>query len=415
MRTIFVCLLVVGAILLTALHASAQDNRWTGWVGCWERVAEHVRDSDGAESPAGLPSAEAPRVCVTPSGPDAVRLTTTVPDQDPIEQVLTADGAPHPIEEGTCRGTETLTWSRNGQRIFARADVTCGVSEHRQVSGLGFITPNGTWLDIRSVTIGDLSTTRVSRYQRVAPEAATSRLTLGGGAPLTFADLEEIHRNTSDEVLEAAIAETNPRLPVSAATLTRLADAGVAPRVIDVIVALAYPDRFIVERTGRISTITASSASPGPFGIDDYYLSGFYYPAYYYSPFGYSYIGWYDPYLLRLRYFGSGGLGGRPSGPGGIQPTGAARAISGEGYTRIRSAGDAQSESGATGRRAVGRPADLTGQSGGGGGIASSGSSNSSGGGSSDGGGSSSGGGGASPGGFSSGGGGDSGRTAQPR
>jgi hypothetical protein len=410
MRTIVVCLLVVGAVLLTALHASAQDPRWSPWLGCWERVAEDVRDTAGAV-PSDLQSTEAPRVCVSVVGPNAVRLTTTVPDQDPMEQLLTADGAPHPIEESNCRGTETLTWSSNGQRLFARAEVTCGVSEERRVSGLGFITPNGTWLDIRSVTIGDVFTTRVSRYQRLTPETTTGRLTVPGSPPLSVRELEEIHANTSDAVLEAAIAETNPRLPVNAETLTRLADAGVSSRVIDVIVALAYPDRFVVERTGRISTITSAGATPGPFGIDDYYVSGFYYPAYYYSPFGYSYIGWYDPYLLRQRYYYGGG---RPSASGGIEPSGTARAVSGEGYTRIRSAGDAQTPSDTTGRRAVPRPAGLTSGTAGGGGVASSGQSNS---GSSDsgGGGSSSDGGSASPGGFSSGGGGDTGRTAQPR
>jgi uncharacterized membrane protein YgcG len=406
MRTTIVCLLFVGALLLTALHASAQENRWAPWLGCWERIAEDVRDGTGVGASADLGSAQAPRVCVTPAGPEAVRLTTTVPNQKPIEQTLTADGKPHPFEEGTCRGAETLTWSRNGQRLFARAAVECSDGP-RAVSGLGLITPNGIWLDIRSVMIGDTPATRVSRYQKVGPPSTGRVLT--ASPPISLAEVGEIHANTSDAVLEAAIAETNPRLAVNARTLARLADLGVSPRVTDLMVALAYPDRFVVERTGRISTVTTSGLSSSPFGIDDYYLSGFYYPAYYYSPFGYSYIGSYDPYLLRQRYYG----GVRPTTPGGIQPSGTARAISSEGYTRIRSTDEAQADAGDTGRRAVPRATSTSGSppasgpSVGSEGVSSSSGSSSSGDSSSGGSGS------ASPEGFS--GGGDGGRTAQPR
>jgi hypothetical protein len=418
MRTVPACLFV--AAMLAGVHdASAQDVRWAPWLGCWERVTERVDDAsvDGSgrtsvePDPAATGTGTAPRVCVERDGENAVRLTTTVPGQEPIEQMLIADGEPHPISEGGCQGTETIEWSRTGQRLFARAEVDCAGAGARAVSGLALITPDDTWLDIRSVRIGDISSTRVSRYSRIDLQPSP-RIPRVGSTPLTVEELKEAAGQVTDAVLEAVLVETNPRLPVRSDTLLDLADAGVSPGVLDLIVALAYPDRFVVERTGQIATVT-ESGSRRP-GIDDYYYSGFYHPAYYYSPFGYSYIGYYDPFLFGPAYYGYPTRGGgRPGLPGRITPSRTGRAIDGQGYTRIRPAEEARSQPRVAARRAPGTQS--AGQSSGSSGTVSS--SGSSGGGTSSGGGSSSSGGssggGASPEGFTGGGGG--GRTAQPR
>ncbi len=280
--------LVAGwALLGAASGAMAQDSRWTPWLGCWDRVADGLRESiqpDGAltaDAAAGFSAYAAPRVCVTRSGDAAVTLTTTVPGLDPIVQTLVPDRAPHPIEENQCRGTEQAAWSSNGRRLFASAEVTCVDGSTRIVSGLAMITPGGEWLDIRSVRIGDIPSTRVSRYRRVTPDPG-GRMPSASGAPLSLAEIREASREVSPPVLEAAIAETNPYLLVNRRTLTELADHGVAPQVLDIIVALAYPDRFVVERTGDI--VAAAGAPPANlfYGLDDYLYTGAYLPAYYY-------------------------------------------------------------------------------------------------------------------------------------
>ena len=405
----------VSGLLLGVAEANAQDSRWAPWIGCWELVNENVRESGPRRAAEALdPGSAAPRVCVTREGNDAVTLTTTVPNQEPSTQTIRPDGVPHPIVDEDCRGTERAEWSRNGQRVFAKSEVTCADGAPRAISGLALITPDGMWLDVRSFGTGAPSITRVSRYQRVASE--TSRRFLpAGGAPFTLDDLKEAHGKVSEAVLEATLAEVVPYVVrVNKRTLVELADMGVSPAVLDVLVARAYPEDFVVERDQNAS-VGPVYGPFGPFGLYDYYYSGFYYPSLYYSPFAYGYIGRYDPYYFRP------GFGYRPIDGDDVNIT-TGRAINGVGYTRIRpvDAGGNGSVT-STGRTASPRP---TGGDGGGGAI-SSGSSSSSGGGSSGGsssgggssGGSSSGGGSASPGGFSSGGGGGDGggRTASPR
>ncbi len=309
-------------------------------MGCWELVNENVRNGVGAarasalspDPQAGAVTETAPRVCVVRAGDNGAKLTTTVPDQAAVEQTLIPDGSARPINDDECRGIESTEWSSNGQRIFARAEVTCADGTPRTISGLGLITADGMWLDVRSFRVGSSITTRVSRYRRAGDDS--SALPPSTGSPLTLSEVKEANTKVSAPVLEAVLAETRPRLEVRKRTLLELADADVAPSVIDVMVALAYPERFVIERADRRSYASSTVRRPNdpfyPFGIDDYYYSGYFYPSYYYSPFGYGYIGRYDPFV-----FGPG-WGSVPSGGGSVQPSGTGRAINGQGYTRVR-------------------------------------------------------------------------------
>jgi hypothetical protein len=432
MRSLIGIVALVSAVIAWPSAASAQDGRWAAWLGCWDRVVEDLREpiqpaGELTGDPAPARDAVAPRVCVTRSGDAAVTLTTTVPGQPPIEQTLVPDGKPQPVAENQCRGTEQTEWSANGQRLFARAEVTCADGTMRTISGLAMITADGEWLDIRSVRLGEIPSTRVSRYRRAAPDASV-RIPPLSGAPLSLAEVREASGKVSPSVLEAAIAETNPYLPVNRRTLTELANAGVAPSVLDVIVAMAYPDKFVVERTGVVASASVPGGSGGPGAIDDYYQTGFYYPAYYYSPFAYSYLGMYDPFLYRpYGYIGSlGGGGGVAVIDGDLVPSGRARAVNNSGYTRIRAADEGSAvprnssgsatSGGSSGSVGSARTRSVVSPSG----FSNSGPPPSSGGGASGSSGGDSGGGssgGASSGGGSSSGGGgsDTGRTAVPR
>lgn len=403
-------------LLVTPATASAQDDRWSPWLGCWERVSDDV-----IEGAAGLtgrspfadeqPPArvEAPRTCVTRTD-GGVTITTTVAGQDPITQTVVADGAPRPIVDGECRGTERTEWSSNGRRLYARADATCG-TEQRAISGLGFITSRGEWLDIRSFRIDGQDATRVSRYRRAEGVPAP-------GTSLSLSEIKEASGKVAAAVLEAALAESGTSVRADSRVLVELADASVPPSVIDVIVALSYPDKFRVATPSQQRDAYASARRGGATGFDPLYAYDPFYPAYYYSPFAFGYIGYYDRYLFApyfypgYSYYPGGGGGG---GADDI-PRGRGRAIEGVGYTRIVPA-DGAGGGTETGRRAVPRPQPDGGtvNTGGGSARSSGGSSSSGSSGSSD---SSSGGGGgsASPGGYSSGGGdGGGGRTAQPR
>ena len=411
-------LALASALLLFPLVASAQehptDPKWNAWLGCWELVIENARDGSTRPSPSRRtlprsPTASPPQICVEPSG-NGVTMTTQVANREAIQQTIIADGADHPITDAECRGTQRAEWSRDGRKVYSKADLSCSADKgNRRVSGFSILGTNGTWTDIQAVDVSGQQTVRVRSYRRLS-DVAQIGSGLTHATPLTSDDVKEAADKVSPRALEAALVETGSSFDLSGKDLIALQDANVPGSVTDLMIALSYPDRFIVEhRRADAAPATAFADDPffagWAFGYPAWWDYGFYsplygpYSPYFYSPF-YSYLPWYDP---RYYYGGGGGFivigggdGSGGGGGGGVQPgpSGRGRVVDGVGYTRVRPREAEPTPHGSTG--ATGSTASSSG-----------GSSSSSGGGGS-----------VSSQGFSSGGsgGGDGGgRTAQPR
>jgi uncharacterized membrane protein YgcG len=339
---------------------------------------------------------------VTPAAEGGARFETMVTGQPSLDQTIIPDAVDRPLGDADCRGTQRAEWSADGLRVFTRAQLTCdGELQPRRISGITMLAPDGTWLDIQAIDGGASNTVRVRRYARDADEQAVGRAPLGASR-LSLEDVKEASARVTPLALEAALVETNAGFDLRGSELIDLDESGVPDRVIDLIVALSYPEQFIVERqtSGGAQTIFLNDPFAfGPFGFPGYFNS-YYYSPYFYSPFGYYRAGVYD-----------GGYVAIPGGGGPVvippQPSGAGRAVDGQGYTRIRPRDPGQEPDGPSGSapRARSTAASSSAPSGDSGSSSSSSSSSSSGGGSS------AGGGGYSAGSSS----GDTGRTAQPR
>jgi hypothetical protein len=392
-------ILTAVALLAVALPAQAQtaDARWEPWLGCWELTADRVRDAEAptdarARTGNTIPrrTESSPRVCVARAG-EGARFETTVRGQAAVDHTIVADAAERRLTDDGCQGTQRAEWSKDGLRFFSRAELTCKDDPApRHVSGLSMLAADGTWLDIQAVEIGARETVRVRRYYRAPGEHAVARPTVSTAA-LSLDDVKEASGKVSPRALEAALVETSSGFDLKARHIVDLDSAGVADSVIDLIVALSYPERFVVERrpSGGGGTIFMNDPFMvgWAFGYPSFY-GDYYYSPYYYTPFGYSRgsyggLGFYD---------GGVAIGTVPTGP---QPSGAGRVVDGQGYTRVRPRETATVvDTGSNGTRTSSGGADSTPPASS---SSSSGSTASAGGG------------------YSSGGSSDTGRTAQPR
>jgi hypothetical protein len=385
---------VLALLLSSAIGASAQqtDPRWTAWLGCWQLIEEQMRDaSDDPSVPREFTAAPGGIVCVTPAAePNGVTLTTSVESQSTLEETIVADATRRSLREPGCEGWQQAEWSATGRRLLARAELTCAQGSRRTVSGLALIGRDRIWTDIQVVEEGGRESIRVRHYRRAPDQkraagalsssdlVRAAAVTARQAAPLTIDEVKEALGKLPMSAIEAALIETNTGFPLNSKRLTELSDAGVPGRVIDLMVALSFPNRFVVEKRSA-----SSGASSYPLGPGFQYGDLYDWP-YYYAPFGYSLLGRYDTY-----YFGAPGYAVVDAAPVGPQPSGLGRVVDGLGYTRVRS------------REPVGR---ASGGDGGGAGL--HGGNGSSGGSSS---------GGSVSGSGYSGGGGDSGRTAVAR
>jgi hypothetical protein len=390
-------------LVLFAVTAEAQttaDSRWSTWLGCWELVNEDVRQGArrGAIPLQSLVDGR-PRICVTPDTSGGARFQTTVADSPAIEYTIVADGTERSITETDCQGTQRAEWSEDSLRLFARAEFTCKEDRGpRRVSTLALIAPDGNWVDVQAVTIDGRESVRVRRYRRVGSQA---NLRVPGSS-LSLDDVKEASRKVSSLALEAALVETNAGYDLTSQKLIDLDSAGVANTVIDLIVALSYPEKFVVERTSRATS--SSGFINDPFALGWAYFNSVWYDDFYYSPY-------YSRFGSRTFFISDNGLVPVVGGGGSFepQPSGAGRVVDGLGYTRVRArAPEAVVQN--TGSRA--RTSSVGSMDSG----STAGSSSSSSGGSSSSSGSSSSGGATSGGGYSAGSSsGDTGRTAQPR
>jgi len=349
-------LALASAVLLFPLvsHAQATDPKWNAWLGCWELVVENARDASTRPNPARRTFSQngadsRAQICVEPSGNGAT-LTTRVANQTAIQQTIVADGAERPITDAECRGTQRAEWSADGRKLFSRADLTCSNDKGtRRVSGMSILGANGTWTDIQAVDVSGQQTVRVRSYRRVSEVAKIGR-GLTHASPLTLDDVKEASTKVSPRTLEAALVETGSAFDLSGKDLLALQDAKVPGTVTDLIVALSYPERFIVERRRHDDTTPTTALVDDPFfvgyafGYPMWGDFGFYsplygpYSPYFYSPF-FAYLPWYYPRYFGNTYYvvygddsGSGGGGGG----GQIRPSGGGRAVDGLGYTRVR-------------------------------------------------------------------------------
>jgi hypothetical protein len=354
--------------------------------------------------------ADGPRVCVTRTD-DGARFETTVGGQSSSEQTIIADGTTRPVSDTECSGTTRSEWSKSSLRLFSTSEVRCqGEAEQRRVSGLRLLAPNGDWLDIQTVAVGGRETISVKRYYRdtTSPRPAFQSV---AASVFTLAEVKDAIGKVSTAAIEAALVETGAGFNLSTKSLKDLHSAGVPERIIDLVVALSYPEKFVVQR--------AVHAAPppiyrDPFGPGWSYGYPYYYDRYYGSPYFYEPFGWrgysvFESSVIYVETVGGGSGGSVPNGPG--------RAVNGLGYTRITNRDSFPTAS------ATANPASTSGSSsrsssssGSSGGASVSSSGGYSSGGSSDGGSSSGGGSSSSSGGSSGSGSSDSGgRTAVPR
>ena len=339
--------IVAFALVLTAAPAFAQtnsDERWIPWLGCWDLVLENAQEGPPdigtpRERPRSSPTdAARPRVCVERAPGGGATFRTTIGTQNAISHTLVADGTDRPITDSDCQGTQRAEWSRNGLRLFMRAELTCkNETARRRVSGFAMLGPNATWTDVQAIDVGGQESYRVRRYRHVDTETLTAGSTRG--AALSLDDVKEASAKVSPHALEAALAETHASFRLNSARLIELADAHVPDRVIDLMVALSYPKRFVVD-TARVDRAPAviiddpfAFGFAGPFGFYSPFYD--YYSPYYYSPFAYAYARGYNPFYTYGGYeiidVGGGGGGGRPD-----RPSGSGRVVDGQGYTRVR-------------------------------------------------------------------------------
>lgn len=253
-------LAVVPASGMGGAGAQERDSRWLPWTGCWA-------PAEGNDGPA---------VCVLPAA-EGVEIVTVAGNQVVSRRSVVADGVTRPVDHEGCWGEETASFSPDGRRIYLSAEFRCEGGSGRRTSGIMAMVPDEEWLDVNVVEVEGQSASWVQRYLPTLPSVAvdaglpapaqdlgaavrTSRLRASASPGVD--DVVEASAMVAPEAVEAWLAERAEPLPLNAAGLIRLADAGVPERTIDVAVAVSNPQRFVMDRGGPSARLDGPAGRP---------------------------------------------------------------------------------------------------------------------------------------------------------
>jgi hypothetical protein len=371
--------IALGAMVLPA-RAQEVDDRWLPWLGCWLEV----------DTPA-----DAPMLCVVPEGEGvaAMAVTRAGPTQS---SAWIGDGVARPVATSGCTGEEATEFSSDGRRIYVRSQQTCEGEVERSTRSLIAMVDDDQWIYARAMDVAGRSVAYVKRY-RPAPAArvegagmadrlaavesraeAVDAARLAASAPITVEALIEAHARTDAEAVRAWIAERGEPIRLDADRLVELADAGVPPEIIDVAIAVSFPERFAVAREPQRNMIDDRRAfTPwgyygffDPFYYDPYFYNlGYRYPYYgYYGAWSRPYYGYnYGPTVVVVRPTDSddgGGVGRvvkgrgytRTTGSTVARPSGASRATVGSSSSGSTSRATGSRSSGSSGSKGKAKP-----------------------------------------------------------
>lgn len=212
-------------------------------------------------------------------------------------------------------------------------------------SGISALVSPDSWIDIQVVRVGEERELMVRRFRydeaatRLADDptnttdfalaARTART--AASAVVDTADIIEAASIVDAAAVEALLIETNAAFAIDGSALIALAESGVPGEVIDLMVALSFPDYFVVNGNPE-----ASQAAPsyGAYGYPVRFF-GYWTPAF--SPWGWGYT-----------HYPSYGYQGYPGYPAGGRPpsTGkryGGKVVKGGGYARVTTSPSAPS------------------------------------------------------------------------
>ncbi len=250
---------VVSTLLASAAPLAAQrvDARWRPFLGCWSAGTSAPRNLDGSPTAANA-------ICVAPAtSGSGVEISTIADGKTTQSDPLVASGAQVRRTRDGCDGWEMATWSQDAHRVLLRSEFTCPGGDVRRSSGILGFSPAAEFLQVHGISVGGKQAVRVATFPALESDSvsfALSTARFAAAAPIRLDDVLEVASAVDRTVTEAWLSDLGQPFTLDAPSLIKLADAGLEPRVIDLMVALSNPKAFVVRKStdGMVGGVDAA-------------------------------------------------------------------------------------------------------------------------------------------------------------
>jgi len=348
-RFVFVIFPLSFPVLL--FSGSQADSSLAPWTGVWA-----ITQDESAGSGTDLNSSAAVEIRPTTDG-KGLEISRKIAQQPEVKEIVIPDGVKRQVEAQGCTGWQTASWIPEAGSIISSSEMNCTESGSFATSGLRVILAADQMVDILGIKVGGQTRLVVRRLkfrqgltsdQENKASLALAAARAAASAPWSVDDIIQLSDAVDDAVLQAGLIEKDVQLNLTSKSLKELQAAKVSKGIIDLLVALAFPDRFDIQKNGQValssrSVFTTGAFSGGSFptGIDFYPGTFYSCPNLYGRYFGVGYQGILDPGLCWSYYspfwwdypIYFNGRPGNQNGEKGIENN--ARLSAGSGYVQI--------------------------------------------------------------------------------
>jgi hypothetical protein len=273
---------LAGLLASAAVPASAQtarpDARWQAWLGCWSPAGSLIRAIGKAQSSV---------VCVVPTSTASAVDVVTVSDGKIVDRThVDTDGQPHAISKDGCSGWQSAKWSPSARRVYLKSEYSCSGAPTTHISAVYAMAGSGEWIDVQGMRVDKNSGVHSVRYRETAdvgalpeeitrtlrgPSLARSATMLSATTPASLTDIEEASRELDAAVVSTWLIEADKLTierpaKLNAKELVELADHGVPPTVIDVMLGISYPEVLAVNPESRTEPRQGSDSGYALYG-----------------------------------------------------------------------------------------------------------------------------------------------------
>jgi len=283
-------LFIIGMVLFTfpVLLFSGTSNPTAGtdsslspWIGVWTLTDDQPVYYFNISTPPASTTSALVEIRPAANG-KGIGISRKVPQQPDVEEALILDGTKQPLNIKNCSGWQISKWIPERGVIIGSSEANCKDSESVRISSLKIILSANQMVDILGIKTGNKTkvATRRLQFARELPSVTEGNSPWFGAlvrkaasAPWNLAWILQLAGTTDDQVLQAALVEKNVSLKLDGKALKQMKAAKLSKENIDILVALAYPDRFHIQTRGKAVQHPLGEASTVA-GVPNMYLAG---------------------------------------------------------------------------------------------------------------------------------------------
>jgi hypothetical protein len=256
---------LAGSVQAQTNAAAPIDPSLTPWIGVWTIIDDQTADLTADRKSKAVveirPSADG-------KGLDISRKT---PQQTDAKEAVIPDGVRRPVESKSCSGWQVAKWLPESGLIIGSSDYNCKESGSYTLSNLKMILSTDQMADILLIKTSGQTRLAVQHLAfdhelTSAGESMPNQLAVASrmavSAPWDLGKVIKLAKEIDPLVVEAALLEKKTQLKLDPKSLRQMTSAKLPKEIIDLLIALALPDKFAIATNGKIAVKSYSPSTP---------------------------------------------------------------------------------------------------------------------------------------------------------